>query len=85
MVGVSRAWFVSSTAGCEDILEGLIIVFSPSIIAPESLDLISHWVYSDLKWQVGGGAGLEFHIWEQPYGCVRRIVVAEKYIVSIVS
>jgi len=42
MVGVWRAWLVCSTAGREDISKGLIVVFSPSIIAPESLDLVSH-------------------------------------------
>jgi len=41
-VCVLKSWLVCSTAGCEDILEGLIVVFSPSIIAPEALDLVSH-------------------------------------------
>jgi hypothetical protein len=41
MVGVWRAWLVCSTAGRKDIPERL-VVFSSSIIAPESLDLVSH-------------------------------------------
>jgi hypothetical protein len=42
MVSVWRAWLVCSTTGHEDIPEGLIVIFSPPIIAPESLDLVSH-------------------------------------------
>ena len=42
MVAVWRTWLVCSTAGCKDIPEDLIVVFSPSIIALDSLDLISH-------------------------------------------
>ena len=42
MVGVWRGWLVCSPAGREDISKGLIVVFSPSIIAPELLDLVSH-------------------------------------------
>ena len=42
MVSVWRAWLVSCTMGREDISEGLIVVFSQSIIAPELLDLVSH-------------------------------------------
>jgi hypothetical protein len=38
MVGERRAWFVCRTTGRKDILEDLIVVFSPTIIAPESLD-----------------------------------------------
>ena len=40
MVSVWRIWLVCCTAGREDILERLIVVFSLSIIAPESLDLV---------------------------------------------
>jgi hypothetical protein len=42
MVSVWRTWLVCCTAGREDISDGLIVVFSPSIIAPESLDLVSN-------------------------------------------
>jgi len=42
MVGVWRAWLICRTAGRDDISEGHVAVFSPSIIAPESLDLVSH-------------------------------------------
>jgi len=49
MVSVWRAWLVCCASSREDILEGLIVVFSSSIITPESLDLVSHRVYSGLK------------------------------------
>jgi len=49
MVSIWRVWLVCCTAGCENVSEGFIGVFSPSIIAPESLDLVSHGVYSGLK------------------------------------
>jgi hypothetical protein len=42
MMSIWRAWLVCSTMGREDIWEGLIVVFSLSIIAPELLDVISH-------------------------------------------
>jgi len=42
MMSICRAWLVCSTMGRKDISEGLIDVFSLSIISPESLDLISH-------------------------------------------
>jgi len=85
MVGVWRAWLICSNDGRKDISKGVIVVFSPSIITPESLDLVSHWVYLGLEWLVGGGAGLGFLIWEQPYRFVSRVVIDELYIVSIVS
>jgi len=49
MVCVLRGWLVWSTADHDDIPEVLIVIFSPSIIAPESLDLVSHSVYSGRK------------------------------------
>ena len=42
MVSIWMAWFICCTAGHKDMSEGLIVVFSTSIIVPESLDLISH-------------------------------------------
>jgi len=49
MMSLWRAWFVCISAGRGDISEGLIVIFSQSIIAPELLDLVTPWVYSDLK------------------------------------
>jgi len=46
MVSVWRAWRLCCTAGRDNISECLIVVFSPSIVAPESLDLVSHYVYT---------------------------------------
>jgi len=42
MVSVWRTWFVCRTMGRKDISEGLIVVFSLSVVAPESLDLVFH-------------------------------------------
>jgi hypothetical protein len=49
MVSVWMAWLVCCALGREDILESLIVVFSPSIMAPELLDLVSCGLYSGLK------------------------------------
>jgi len=49
MAGVWRASLVCSTTGCENISEGLIVVFSSSIVTPELRDLVSHSVYSGLN------------------------------------
>jgi len=76
-MSIWRAWLTCRTAGHEDISEGLIVILSPSIIAPESLDLISHRVYSCLKSLVGGGAGFGYLISEQLSGCVPDVVVNE--------
>jgi len=76
-------WLVGCSAGSEDILESLIVVFSPGIIAPELHDLVSPRVYSGLKVLVGWGAGLGSLIWEQPYGRVPRVVVDEYNIISV--
>jgi hypothetical protein len=48
IVSVLRAWFVCGTVGSENKSAGLIVIFSPSIIAPESLNFVSHCVYSGL-------------------------------------
>ena len=77
MVSIWRPWFVCSTAGSEDMSEGLIVVFSQSRVVPESLDLKSHWIYPGLKWLVTGGAGHGYLIWEQQYGYVPCVVVDE--------
>ena len=45
MMSVWRAWHVRRTTGRKDISEGLVVVFFPSIITPESLDHVSHGVY----------------------------------------
>jgi len=42
MIIIWRAWLVGNTAGCKYISEGLGVVFTLSILAPESLDLISY-------------------------------------------
>jgi hypothetical protein len=49
MVRVWRVWFVYCASSREDISEAVIVIFSWSIITPESLDLVSHRVYSVLK------------------------------------
>jgi len=48
-IGIWSTWLVWSTSGHEDKSEGLIGVFSRSIVAPEALDLVSHRVYSGVK------------------------------------
>ena len=77
MVSSSRVWLVCCSTGCENISEGSIVIFSPSIITAESLDLVFHAVYSGLIELVGSGAGLGILIWEQPYGCVPCVFVDE--------
>jgi hypothetical protein len=67
MPDVWRTWHKCSTAGHEIIREALITILFPSISAQETNDLITHWVFSAVKWLVGGDAGLGFLIWMQPY------------------
>lgn len=49
MVSIWRPWLASGTVGHKDISEGLVVIFSQSIITPELLDIVSHSVYSGLK------------------------------------
>jgi len=49
MMGVWRTWLIYNTSAHEDKSAGFIAIFSPSIIAPESYDLLSHRVYSGPK------------------------------------
>ena len=42
LVSVCSAWLVCCSLSREDISDGVIVVFSSSIITPESLDLVSH-------------------------------------------
>ena len=85
LVAIWMARLVCSTVGCEDILESDIVVFSLSIIAPESQAVISHWVSLGLIWLVGRGAGFGLLNSEQPYRCVPRVVIDEYYTELIVS
>lgn len=71
--------------GHKDISDGCMVVFSPSIMALESHILISHVVYSCLKYLQSRGADLGIRMRKQLNGCVRCIAVDECFIISIVS
>jgi len=77
IVSVWRVLIVCCASSHKDISEGLIVIFSSSIVTPALLDLVSSRVYSRLKCLVGAGAGLRFLIWEQQYGCEPCVVVNE--------
>jgi len=49
IVSLWREWLICFASSRKDISEGFIVVFPSSIISSESLDLVSHPVYLELK------------------------------------
>jgi len=53
MESVGRTWFIRCTTSSEHLLEGLVVIFSVSIVAPKSFHFVSHRVNSGLECLVG--------------------------------